>query len=182
MKIRSWLWLAAFTAVVVAWAGPVAAAPPVLARFEPAGPPDLSSQIVRNWHSGQCLTAFGRSGPYLVQQWTCWGYPYQQWRLAWTDSGWFELVVAATGECLEVGGGSLDDNHKVVTNVCNGTDNQQWTQVPAPVDGGYVFLVARHSGKCLAIPSQSPAVGANPIQYACSADPNGGFYWTFTPL
>ena len=87
-------------------------------------------------------------------------------------------------ECLEVEGASQQDNHKVEKNICNNQFNQQWTWVNAPIGGGYGFLVARHSGKCLAILSESLVVGANLVQYACSPyswqiDPIGGSYWHF---
>jgi Ricin-type beta-trefoil lectin domain-like len=176
MKRRICLWLAVVAAVVTGWAGPAHAQSP------PSGP--YIYQLIQNWHSGQCVTAFGSPGPYVVQQWTCWAYSYQQWRIVPTDSGWFELVVASTGECMEVDGASQEDNHRVVKNFCNGRYNQQWTAVPAPVGNGFFFLVARHSGKCLAILSESLVVGANLVQYACSPyswaiDPIGGSYWRF---
>ena len=93
-------------------------------------------------------------------------------------------VVASTGECMEVDGASQEDNHRVVKNFCNGRYNQQWTGVPAQIGNGFFFLVARHSGKCLAILSESLVVGANLVQYACSPyswviDPIGGSYWRF---
>jgi hypothetical protein len=187
MKFRTWLWLAVFTAVVVGWAGPVAAAP--AANAAPAGSHSAQwygffYQPVHNWHSAQCLTASGITGKNWVQQWPCLAYPYQQWRIVWTDSGWFELVVASTGECLTVDAASQDDNHKVVRNFCNGNYSQQWTMADAPIGGGFVFLVARHSGKCLAILSESLLPGATLVQYACTPyswviDPIGGSYWHF---
>ena len=93
--------------------------------------------------------------------------------------------MASTGECMEVDRASQDNNHKVVKNFCNGNYNQQWTAVPAQIGGRYAFLVARHSGKCLAILSESLEVGADIVQYACSpyfwrVDPIGGSYWRFT--
>jgi hypothetical protein len=176
MKTKIALWLAMIAAIVTGWAAPAAAQSSQLVFIY---------RVVQNWHSGQCLTAFGYPGTYYnAQQWTCWSYPYQQWRMVPTDNGWFELVVASTGECLEVEGASQDDNHKVMKNFCNNHFNQQWTWVDAPIGGGYGFLVARHSGKCLAILSESLVVGANLVQYACSPyswqiDPIGGSYWHF---
>jgi hypothetical protein len=175
MKSRIALWLAVVAAVLVGWASPAGAQSSQLL---------FVYQVLQNWHSGQCITAFGSPGTANAQQWTCWSYPYQQWRLVPTASEWFELVVASTGECLEVEGASQDDNHKVVKNMCNNHFNQQWTWADAPIGGGYGFLVARHSGKCLAILSESLVVGANLVQYACSPyswsiDPIGGSYWHF---
>jgi hypothetical protein len=177
MKSKISLWLAVVAVVVVGWAGPAGA--------QSAGPYVFLYETITNWHSGQCVTASGSSSSNAVMQSTCWAYPYQQWQIVPTDPGWFELTVASTGGCLAVDAASQDDNHKVVSNTCNGNYNQQWMWASAPVGGGFGFLVARHSGKCLAILSESLEVGAHLVQYACSVyswsiDPIGGSYWRFS--
>jgi len=141
-------------------------------------------QTISNWHSGQCVTASRDRGRPPIQQSTCVASSWQQWMRVNTDNGWFELVVAATGDCMEVPGSSQSDNYVVVRAPCDGDYNQQWLMVTAPIGGGYVFLVARHSGKCLAILSESLQVGAKLVQYACTPyspviDPIGGSYWHF---
>ncbi|MBO3750058.1 RICIN domain-containing protein [Streptosporangiaceae bacterium NEAU-GS5] len=52
----------------------------------------------------------------------------------------------------------------------------------APVGGGYYQLVARHSGKCVTIQSESMQPGAQLVQYECfpyssEIDPIGAGYW-----
>ena len=178
MKTRISTWLAVVAAMVMGWAGPAAGA-------QSTQLPSFLYETLTNWHSGQCVSASGSPATSNVQQWTCWDYQYQQWRIVPTDTVWFELRVASTGECMAVDGASQDDNHKVVTNACNGNFNQQWTWMSAPIGGGFVFLVARHSGKCLAILSESLEMGANLVQYACTPytwqiDPIGGSYWRFS--
>jgi hypothetical protein len=63
---------------------------------------------------------------------------------------------------------------------CAGT-NTEFRKVAAPVGGDYFVLVARHSGKCVAIESESLLPGARMVQYACPPpdDPIGGSYWTY---
>ena len=182
MKTRITEWLAAavaVAAVVVGWAGPAAAS----STGSQAVWYGYYYQNVSNWHSGQCLSATGARGKSQVEQYPCGADTYQQWRTVYTDSGWFELIVASTGECLEVGSASLDNNHKVVKNTCTGAYNQQWTTLTTPIGGGFVMLEARHSGKCLAILSESLEPGADMVQYTCPGrmvDPIGGSYWSFT--
>jgi hypothetical protein len=65
---------------------------------------------------------------------------------------------------------------------CTGGNHQQFRKVNAPIGGGFYQLVARHSGKCLTIQSESLEVGAQLVQYACSpyspqSDPIGAGYW-----
>ncbi|MFJ3669007.1 RICIN domain-containing protein [Streptomyces sp. NPDC090106] len=51
----------------------------------------------------------------------------QQWSL--TASGSYWLVKArATGECLDVNGGSTANSAAIITYTCNGATNQQWTR------------------------------------------------------
>ena len=88
------------------------------------------------------MTAPRDRGRPPIQQSTCIASSWQQWMRVNTDDGWFELVVAADGNCIEVPGSSQSDNALVARSPCNGDDNHQWAMVTAPVGGGYVFLVA----------------------------------------
>ncbi|KOT41345.1 hypothetical protein ADK41_10710 [Streptomyces caelestis] len=51
----------------------------------------------------------------------------QQWSVTTTGS-YATVVSRATGECLDVNGGSTADSAAVITYTCNGGANQQWTR------------------------------------------------------
>ncbi|WP_159774344.1 RICIN domain-containing protein [Streptomyces sp. HM190] len=51
----------------------------------------------------------------------------QQWSLTTTGS-YVNVKSRATGECLDVNGGSTADSAAIITYTCNGGTNQQWTR------------------------------------------------------
>ncbi|MBD0838477.1 MULTISPECIES: RICIN domain-containing protein [unclassified Streptomyces] len=51
----------------------------------------------------------------------------QQWSLTTTGS-YVNVVSRATGECLDVSGGSTANSATIITHTCNGGTNQQWTR------------------------------------------------------
>ncbi|MFG3015310.1 RICIN domain-containing protein [Streptomyces cinerochromogenes] len=62
-----------------------------------------------------------------VTQETCTGATVQQWSV--TASGSYVTVRSrASGECLDVSGGSTADSAALITYTCNGGTNQQWTR------------------------------------------------------
>jgi hypothetical protein len=130
---------------------------------------------VRNWHSGQCLTGYPQ-----VQN-PCSDNSYQQWREIPTDSGFVQLYNASFGGCLAVLNASLNNNQPLTTGPCNGAYNAQFSKRAAPIGGGFYELVARHSGKCVTVQSESLLAGAQLVQYSCvpagQFDPIGAGYW-----
>ena len=81
-----------------------------------------------------------------------------------TDSGYFQLRVAASGQCMEVKDGSFADNAPVVQKPCTGAWNQQWIHRTSGVSG-WPHLVVRRSGTGLVIQSESLLNGAQAVQY-----------------
>ncbi|MBV1934989.1 RICIN domain-containing protein [Streptomyces sp. BV286] len=51
----------------------------------------------------------------------------QQWSLTTTGS-YVNIKSRASGECLDVNGGSTADSAAIITYTCNGATNQQWTR------------------------------------------------------
>ena len=83
-------------------------------------------------------------------------------------SGYVQLQVAHTGQCLTVRGGSYADSAQIEQRSCTGAQHQQWKFVPATWDGvQYYEVVARHSGKCL-----DKVWTWNVVQYNCHAGDN----------
>ncbi|GGR73379.1 MULTISPECIES: RICIN domain-containing protein [Streptomyces] len=62
-----------------------------------------------------------------VTQENCTGATAQQWSLAASGS-YVTLTSRASGECLDVSGGSTADSAAIITYACNGAANQQWTR------------------------------------------------------
>lgn len=84
----------------------------------------------------------------------------------------FALVNRASGMCLEVAGGSLEDNAPLAQNDChpnnsNVTDpNQNW--LPVSVGSGQVNLHNLQSGQCLDFAAAT--VGHTVKQHVCGSD------------
>ncbi|MEV4377692.1 RICIN domain-containing protein [Streptosporangium sp. NPDC049644] len=134
---------------------------------------------VHNWHSNLCASAYDSSFGYGPKQDACSGSTYQQW-MEINSSGYVQLRNAGTGLCATVENASQANNARLALTECAGAFQQQFQKVPAPIGGGYFMLVARHSGKCVTILSESLEVGAQIVQYACSPgqiDPIGAGYW-----
>ncbi|BCJ39385.1 hypothetical protein GCM10010168_63670 [Actinoplanes ianthinogenes] len=149
--------LAAFAAAAAVILGS-----PGTASANPVTPNAVTFNQIRNLHSGKCVEVDRRGG--VVQQFTCNGTVVQLWRkVALDNSGYFELVVAFSGQCMTVDNASQADGAGVHQQGCTGTFNQQWTTMPSGVPG-WPFLVARHSGKALIIKSESLLDRASLVQ------------------
>jgi endoglucanase len=137
-----------------------------------------SAQITNNGrykvvskNSGKCVdaAAAGTANGTLVQQYTCNGTNAQAWQLTATDSGYYKILTAAnTAQGWDVTGGATatGDGAKIQLWANSGGTNQQW--LPVSEGSGYYHLVARHSGKCLDVPSASTADGVPLQQWACN--------------
>jgi len=74
-------------------------------------------------HSSLCLTENATN----VTQENCTTANTQQWSV--TTSGSYVLLKSrASGECLDVNGGSTANSAALITYTCNGGTNQQWTR------------------------------------------------------
>ncbi|WP_448316483.1 RICIN domain-containing protein [Streptomyces sp. CO7] len=62
-----------------------------------------------------------------VTQETCTGENAQQWSVT-ASGGYVQLKSRATGECLDVNGGSTANSAALITYTCNNGSNQQWTR------------------------------------------------------
>jgi hypothetical protein len=135
--------LAAIAGGALALTGPASAS---------VAPNAVTFNQIANFHSGKCVDSV-RAGT-VVQQFACNGTVAQLWRTAPTDSGYFELVVAATGQCMTVDNASQNPGAGIHQQPCERKFNQQWTTRASGVPG-WPMLVARHSGMGLTIKSES---------------------------
>ncbi len=126
-----------------------------------------------NRHSGLCLDVSGSntaSGT-NVQQWTGNGSLAQTWEVSFNkDDSTYVLTSAIHGKAVDMGGWSKDNGGNAIIWDNNNTDNQRW--YITPVDGGYSFLINKHSNKCLEVGGWSTEAGGNAIQWDYFAQPN----------
>jgi hypothetical protein len=124
-----------------------------------------------------CITVNGVFG----RQDFCDAPPTQLVREVPMSGGYVELAIAP-GICLAIMNAAQGNNMPLGIDACTGADHQQFRKVNAPIGGGFYQLVAKHSGKCLTIQSESLERGAQLVQYECSPyspqiDPIGAGYW-----
>lgn len=89
--------------------------------FRPTG--DGHHQLVAR-HSSLCLT---ENASTVTQENCSPSATAQQWTLG-TSGSYVTLRSRATGECLDVSGGSTANAAALITYTCNGGTNQQWTR------------------------------------------------------
>jgi hypothetical protein len=126
---------------------------------------------ITNQTSGKCVdaAASATANGTFVQQYTCNNTAAQQWILTATDSGYYRIATKnAAGQVWDVAGGATatGDGVKVALWTYGSGTNQQWQ--PSVVSGPYYKLVARHSGRCLDVPSASTADSVQLQQWACN--------------
>jgi hypothetical protein len=125
-------------------------------------------------HSGKLADVFNAStadGANVVQ-WAANGQTNQQWRFVDLGGGFFQVVSANSGKCLDVfgGTGATGDGVRVVQWACGTGTNQHWRLQDA--GSGYLQLIARHSNKCLQVANASTADGAQLVQWTCGTATN----------
>jgi alpha-galactosidase len=125
-------------------------------------------------HSGKMLDVYNVSttdGANVVQ-WAANGQLNQRWEFRDAGGGYYTVVSANSGKCLDVNGGTsaTADGVRVVQWTCNGGTNQQWRLQDA--GSGYVQLVARHSSKCLDVLNAAITDGAQAVQWTCGTATN----------
>jgi hypothetical protein len=105
---------------------------------------------------------------------TCDGSKGQLFSLRAVPGGYVELVSAqGTNECLDVPAFSQEDGAPVQQWTCNGGANQQWIVADAGPDA--IRLVARHSGKVLAINGENTGDGSLLGQWGWKSGSNQRF-------
>lgn len=95
----------------------------------------------------------------------CRGAANQRWRLVPKGDA-FELAAVSSGKCLDVKDGSQGDGTPLQQWTCAGIDRQLFS-LQSVAQGTH--LVAKHSGKCVAVMPGGPE-GAALIQVTCAED------------
>jgi len=139
--------------------------------IEPVGSIANGSYRVINKTSGKCLDAAGAgtANGTAVQQYGCTGGSAQLWTFTATSNGYYTIAtVNAADQRLDVNGGpgATGDGTKVQLWSYGGGANQQWQPVWEP--GGTYHFIARHSDKCLDVPSSSTDDGVQLQQWTCN--------------
>jgi hypothetical protein len=76
------------------------------------------------------------------------------------------VISQFNGLCLDVAGGSREDNAKIIAWPCHTGNNQRFA---AKTVGAAVQLIVAHSGKCVDVQNQSSMAGSFLVQNACSS-------------
>ncbi|MFF0150634.1 RICIN domain-containing protein [Micromonospora sp. NPDC005203] len=120
--------------------------------------------------SGLCLGLVGTDTQAKAHLASCTGGPEQEWvvtPVVGTDAA--TVANAASGQCLDVEGGSRDDGTHLMQFPCHNQANQQWRL--SPTGAGPVLLVAVHSGKCAQADDDGVAAGDDIRQRPCDSRP-----------
>lgn len=130
-------------------------------------------------HSGQDMSvpAWSQNDGTIIEQWTPLGQTNQVFNVQMTSSG-YKLMPSYNAKAVTVNGNST----------ANGAAINQWTEVESPnqrfsiidVGGGYYKIVARHSGKCLAVNNTGMNDGDDVVQWEWLNYDN--FKWQFTSV
>jgi hypothetical protein len=149
----------------------------------PVRPAHADEQQITNVYSDKCIDVANRSSSdgAKVQQYTCHGRTNQLFRLQPVLGGQYSQIVAVhSGKCLQVAGSSLQNGAKVQQATCSFPRHNQLFEIrPYEVPNfGYSYLVAAHSGKCVAVTGFSRQNNALIEQTTCS--PNSNQLWVPT--
>ncbi|MGN9908276.1 pectinesterase family protein [Phytohabitans sp. LJ34] len=94
------------------------------------------------------------------------------------NGGVYTLAVGASGKCLEVAGGSVDNGALLQQASCTaGSTRQQW-RVTSSSAGGF-NLVNVNSTRCADVPSASTASGVRLQQWGCGDGTKVNQRWSF---
>ena len=135
-----------------------------------ASQPNGTFRVV-NKNSGKCVAAAASAtaNGTAVEQELCNGSTAQRWQLTAVGSGYYEVTAVnspAQGWDVTGGTGATGDGAKAELWTYAATTNQQWQVVWEPGDS-YHFI-ARHSDKCLDVPSSSLADAVQLQQFTCN--------------
>ena len=130
--------------------------------------------VVRSAEDRRCMDSYGGTANdgAAVASYDCHGQPNQRLLVKPTGADEFELRFLHDDKCLDVPGQKLEDGVALQQWSCTGGPNQRFSVKAVP---GGVRVVAKHSGKCLAL-GDAPGNGIAIIQATCSAD--RGQVWT----
>lgn len=126
---------------------PAAVAPPEPARAAVSINPALAYTIVAA--GGKCLQFIGKDDGVQAEVGPCNGGKTQEFTLQTVPGGYYSIINAGSGKCLDVAAFAMGDNGQVQQYQCNAGQNQNW--IVAEGAAGSVRLVARHSGKALSV-------------------------------
>lgn len=135
----------------------------------PTTPPAGGGGTIVSKASNKCVdaAAAGTANGVVVQQYTCNNSNAQKWSRIATTNGYVRIGNANnTNQVIDVSGVSTADGAKLNLWTYGGGNNQQW--LPVAEAGGYYHLVARHSGKCMDLPSGSTADSVQLQQWPCN--------------
>lgn len=131
-------------------------------------------------HSGLCgyVNGGGVTDSWMLLQGSCVPSSNHLFALSPTGEGYYRLVVASTGKCLDVRDASTSDRAKVIRYSCHLGWNQQWQIVST--DSGYAVFIApgtaASASTCRATtPTCTPTSGSTPattatINSSCCTD------------
>ncbi|GIG92149.1 hypothetical protein Pen02_70850 [Plantactinospora endophytica] len=103
--------------------------------------------------------------------------PPSQAAVAPVHGGVYTLAVAASGKCVEVAGGSVDNGALLQQAACaSGSARQQWRVVSS---AGRFNLVNVGSGRCVDVPSGSSVSGVQLQQWGCGDGTKVNQLWSF---
>jgi hypothetical protein len=164
-------------------AAPDAAGSPVDRPSSPTAPPATSAPpaapptgTLRSVASSLCLEPVAPDPPAdgtPVHQVPCTGVPAQLWRLDRAGDV-VTLVNPAAEGCLDVAGGSPDNQAPVVLSGCRAEPRQQWRATP---NGNGFAVVSLVSNRCLDVPAASGDQGVRIQQFDCNG--SGAQQWVF---
>ncbi|GAA3777087.1 hypothetical protein GCM10022225_76220 [Plantactinospora mayteni] len=92
------------------------------------------------------------------------------------DGGVYTLAVGASGKCLEVANGSVDNGALLQQAACAGSARQQWRVVSS---AGRFNLVNVGSTRCVDVPSGSGVSGVQLQQWGCGDGTKVNQLWSF---
>lgn len=121
------------------------------------------------------VAAASDSNGAVIEQWTPLGQANEVFNVQWTSAG-YKLLPSYNAKTVTVNGYGL----------ANGAVINQWTDLEQPnqrfsiidVGGGYYRIVARNSGKCLAVTGNGMNNGDDVVQWEWLNSDN--FKWQFT--
>lgn len=123
--------------------------------------------LIQPAHSGKCLDV--GSGGQLTQQACSAGLSQQQFDIAASDSGYFKILSAASGQAIDISSSSTADGTAADSWPYFGGYDQQYFFIKN--GSGYV-LKPRHSGKCLDLKDWSADDGGLLQQWSCTGAAN----------
>jgi hypothetical protein len=157
-----------FAAISLLLAGSAVALPAASAAASPGAQRLFTANLI-NRHSNLCLSVDGAAffnGARMLQ-WDCGPRDNQQWNLAPTTGGYYQIRSDNSGKCLSVSNASTHNGAWILQWDCGTRGNQQWKLVQQ--DNGFFAIVARNSRKCLSIMDRSTQNGAPVIQWGCGS-------------